>query len=67
MSQERKQLLRDALTFHGKLFVDGLKDFTIFWVSIGAALVDFVFHTRLFYRVLRVSRRFDGALGLHRH
>ena len=65
MSEDRKALLRDAATFHGKLFVDNLKDFAVFWLSLGATLVDLLFRTRLFYRVLRVSQGLDGALDLH--
>ncbi|HEX2187982.1 MAG TPA: hypothetical protein VHG51_03740 [Longimicrobiaceae bacterium] len=60
----RGALLRDVLIFQVKLGLDGLKDLVLSPASIAAAVVDFVFRTRLFYVVLRVGERFDLWLNL---
>lgn len=60
----RGALVRDLLIFQLKLSMDGLKDLVLVPLSIGAAGVDFVFRTRLFYRVLRVGERYDLWLNL---
>jgi hypothetical protein len=62
----RGALVRDLLIFHVKLWLDGLKDIVLAPVSLGAAGVDFVFRTRMFYRVLRAGERFDLWLNLFR-
>ena len=60
----RGVLVRDLLIFLLKLWLDGLKDLVLFPVSLGAAAVDFVFRTRIFYVVLRVGEQFDSWLNL---
>ena len=60
----RGVLVRDLLIFLLKLWLDGIKDLVLFPVSIGAAVVDFVFRTRIFYVVLSVGERFDSWLNL---
>ena len=60
----RAALVRDLLIFHLKLWMDGLKDIVLVPVSLVAAGVDFVFRTRLFYRVLRMGERYDLWLNL---
>lgn len=60
----RQALVRDLLIFHLKLWLDGLKDVVLLPVSIGAACIDFIFRTRLFYRVLRWGERYDLWLNL---
>lgn len=67
---DRKALARDLLVFHGKLALDGLKDLALFWLTLAAGLLDLLFartlRTRLFYRVLQFSHRFDATLDLNR-
>lgn len=60
----RRSLVRDVLIFHVKLWLDGLKDVVLVPLSMGAALIDLVLRTRLFYRVLRIGERFDLWLNL---
>jgi hypothetical protein len=60
----RGTLFRDLLIFQLKLWLDGLKDVILVPLSVGAAGVDFVFRTRLFYRVLRWGERYDLWLNL---
>lgn len=60
----RGALVRDVLIFQLKLSLDGLKDLVLSPVSLGAAAFDFVFRTRMFYRVLRTGERFDLWLNL---
>ena len=60
---------RDFLIFQLKLWIDGLKDLVVIFVSSGAIVLDFIAgggrRPRLFYSVLRASERFDGWLNLH--
>lgn len=67
---DRKALAKDLLVFHGKLALDGLKDFALFWITLAAGLLDLLFattlRTRFFYRVLQFSHRFDATLDLNR-
>ena len=62
-------LYRDLMIFQLKLFLDGLKGFFLMQLSIGAALIDLLFGRQgrplLFYRVLRLSERFDLWLNLY--
>lgn len=60
----RGALFRDLVVFLVKLWMDGAKDVVLTPVSLFAAAVDFVFRTRLFYRVLRMGERFDLWLNL---
>ena len=61
--------VRDFTIFQLKLLIDGLKDGAVFTVSIVAFAVDLVFRRhgrrRIFYKVMRVSERFDLWLNLH--
>lgn len=65
----RSVTIRDFLIFQVKLVLDGLKDFALFQLAIGALLVDLVSgggrRRRLFYSVLRLSERFDLWLNLN--
>ena len=60
---------RDFVIFQIKLLIDGLKDGAVFTVSFAAFAADLVFkrngQRRFFYRVLRMSERFDLWLNLH--
>lgn len=62
-------VLRDVLEFQFKLVVDGIKDFALAQVALGAALIDLVLRDgspgRRFYGIVRVSDRFDRWLDLH--
>jgi hypothetical protein len=61
--------LRDFTIFQIKLWLDGLKDFAVIFLSVGAMALDFIAgrgrRPRLFYSVVRVSERFDQWLNLH--
>ena len=62
--------LRDFVVFQCKLVMDGLKDILLLNLSVVAIVIDMisgrVTHPRLFYGVVRLSRRFEGWLKLHR-
>lgn len=62
--------LRDFLVFQSKLVLDGVKDLILLNLSVIAIFIDAVSgrakHPRLFYGVVRFSRRFEGWLKLHR-
>ncbi len=61
---------RDFLIFQLKLVLDGTKDVVVFWLALGAFLIDMIRgrgrKRRIFYTVLRLSERFDLWLNLHR-
>jgi hypothetical protein len=65
---ERDVTFRDFLIFQLKLVLDGMKDFVLFPLSIGAMVLDLIAgrgkRPRLFYSVLRASERFDLWLNL---
>ena len=66
---ERDITVRDFLIFQLKLVLDGLKDFAVFNLSLGAMVLDLLAgqgrRPRLFYSVLRLSERWDLWLNLH--
>jgi hypothetical protein len=61
--------VRDFAIFQIKLLIDGLKDGTVLTLSFVAFAVDLVFRRhgkrRFFYKVMRISERFDLWLNLH--
>jgi hypothetical protein len=62
----RRVLLRDFLIFQLKVALDGVKGMVVFQLSIGAAVFDFIIgRPAFFYRVLRLSERFDLWLNLY--
>ncbi len=67
--EDRGVTLRDFFIFQVKLYLDGGKDLTVSVVSAIAMLFDFISgrgrRPRLFYSVMRASKRFDGWLNLH--
>jgi len=69
MVTSRGVTVRDFLIFQLKLALDGFKDMIIFGLSIGAVVLDLIAgrgrRPRLFYSVVRVSKRFDAWLDLH--
>jgi hypothetical protein len=69
MDPMTKVSIRDFAIFQLKLVIDGLKDGAVFAVSFVAFAVDLVFRRhgrrRFFYKVMRVSERFDLWLNLH--
>lgn len=62
--------LRDFLVFQSKLVLDGVKDLLLLNLSVIAIVFDAVSgrveRPRLFYGVVRLSRRFEAWLKLHR-
>ncbi len=69
MDPRTKVSIRDFAIFQLKSLIDGLKDGAVFTVSFVAFGADLVFgrhgERRYFYRVMRVSERFDLWLNLH--
>jgi hypothetical protein len=69
MDHRTKVSIRDFAIFQLKLLIDGLKDGMVFTVSFVAFAVDLIFkrhgERRYFYRVMRVSEKFDLWLNLH--
>lgn len=69
MDPRTKVSIRDFAIFQIKLLIDGAKDGMVFTVSLVAFAIDLVFRRhgrrRFFYKVMRVSERFDLWLNLH--
>ncbi len=69
MDPRTKVSIRDFAIFQLKLLIDGLKDGAVFTVSFVAFAADLVFRRhgqrRYFYKVMRVSEKFDLWLNLH--
>ncbi len=69
MDYRTKVSIRDFAIFQLKLLIDGLKDGAVFSVSFVAFAVDLVFRRhgqrRYFYKIMRISERFDLWLNLH--
>lgn len=67
-THSRWRLIRDALVFQGKLVLDGLMDIALGPLSLIAALVGLLGQgyeaEGLFYRVLRLGRRFEVWVNL---
>lgn len=64
----RKVFFRDAIVFHGKLLLDGLRDFLLFPVSIVMTLVDLIRRDdppgHRFYDVLHFARETEQWIDL---
>jgi hypothetical protein len=61
-------VVRDFLIFAVKLAIDGLKDVVLLQIASIAVLADLLRgegHSRLFYKVVRQSERFDLWLNLN--
>ena len=69
MKPPRSVLIRDAIIFMIKLWLDGLKDITLTAAAAGALVIDLVRGKRseryLFYSVIRFGERFDLWLNLY--
>jgi len=69
-NRSRWGVIRDLGVFELKLAVDGLKDFVLAPLALGAALADLVIPSGnrgvLLNSVLRIGERFDQWLGLYR-
>lgn len=64
----RGVLIRDLMIFNLKLVIDGLKDLGLMQIAIVAAAADLLMDKqppRYFYKVMRLSERFDLWLNLH--
>ena len=63
-------ILRDFIVFQLKLAADGLRDVVAINLAIIAVVIDLVIgrggKLGLFYGVVRLSKRFEGWLDLHR-
>ena len=64
-----KVSIRDFIIFQLKLVIDGFKDGAVFAISFVAFGIDLVFRRhgrrRFFYKMMRVSEKFDLWLSLH--
>ena len=64
----RRIFIRDAVIFHGKLLLDGLRDFILFPVTLVAALVDLVQRKdppgRHFYDAVHFGRETEKWIDL---
>ena len=67
---DRGVVIRDFIVFQVKLAADGLKDFVAINLSVIAIVIDLLTgrgrNPRFFYAVVRLSRRFESWLALHR-
>ena len=57
--------LRDVAVFQLKMVVDNLRDFALIPVSLGAALLDLVFKSELFYGVLRWGAESEKIIDVY--
>lgn len=68
LSSSRGQLLRRALTFQAKLFVDGLRDLVLSPISFVAALLGIILYhdtpQKLFNKVMSFGRRSEQWIDL---
>ena len=69
MDPQTKVSMRDFAIFQLKLLIDGLKDGAVFAMSFVAFGIDLLFRRhgrrRFFYKMMRVSEKFDLWLNLH--
>jgi hypothetical protein len=70
MKPDQKVILRDAVTFAIKLWLDGIKDWVFAFAGLVAAGLDVIRGrpTRngyLFYRVMHYGEKVDKALNLY--
>ena len=68
MTNEQKNVLRDAGVFAFKLWLDGVKDFALAVLGLGAAALDIIIGrgtTGYFYRIMRFGERVDQVLNLY--
>jgi hypothetical protein len=69
MKPKRSALLRDAVIFMIKLWLDGLKDIGLTACAIGAVALDLTVRKNadryLFYKVVRAGEKFDLWLNLY--
>lgn len=66
----RRKLVRDAVVFQFKLFVDGLRDLLLSPVSIIMAIIDVFTGGDRFYRLLALGRQSEEWINLfetHQH
>ncbi len=70
VSAGRGVTIRDFIVFQVKLAADGLKDVVAINLSIIAIIIDLLIgrrvRPRFFYGVVRLSKRFEGWLNLHK-
>lgn len=59
------KFLRDVGVFQLKMVVDNLRDFALIPVSIGAAVIDLIFKSELFYGVLRWGAESEKMIDVY--
>lgn len=68
-STSRTKIVRDVLIFQAKLWLEGFKDFVLMPLSLGAAVIDLVFHRSgqqgTLYSVMRMGDRFEQWVHLY--
>jgi hypothetical protein len=68
-SGERWRFLRDVVVFQLKMLLDNVRDFALMPISLGAAVVDFVYKGEregaLFYRVLRWGAHSEEVIDVY--
>jgi hypothetical protein len=57
--------LRDVAVFQLKMVVDNLRDFALIPISLGAALIDLIFKSDLFYGVLRWGAESEKIIDVY--
>lgn len=57
--------LRDVAVFQLKMVFDNLRDFALIPVSLGAAAIDLIFKTELFYGVLRWGAESEKIIDVY--
>lgn len=65
----RRRILRDLLVFQVKLWLEGLKDIVLVPLSLGAAVIDVIFHRKsgrgALYGVMDLGDRFEEWIDLY--
>ena len=66
LTPEKKYLLKDAVTFAIKIWIDGIKDFFFGFAILGAAVVDLIRKPApggfLFYKVVKLAHKLDQVI-----
>ncbi|MEO5722654.1 MAG: hypothetical protein ABIR71_14480 [Chthoniobacterales bacterium] len=63
--EDHWSFLRDVAVFQLKMVVDNLRDFALIPVSLGAAAIDLIFKSELFYGVLRWGAESEKIIDVY--
>lgn len=63
--RSRSKVVRDVIIFQAKLWLEGFKDFVLMPLSLGAAVIDFIFGGATLYSVMRLGDRFERWVHLY--